>query len=46
MKLIFKTKEQERDFVRALVKMDKFHVFSAVRYSNLIIQTAIRRRYA
>ena len=27
MKLIFKTKEQECDFIKALMKMDKFHIF-------------------
>ena len=26
-KLIFKTKEQGCDFIRPLIKMDKFHIF-------------------
>ena len=36
-KLVCKTNEQERDFTTALTKMDKFHVFSTDRYSNLAI---------
>ena len=39
MKLIFNTKEQERDFVRTLIKIDKFHIFSTGRHSNTAIQT-------
>ena len=27
MKLIFNPKAQEHDFIRALIKMDKFHIF-------------------
>ena len=42
MKLIFKTKEQERDFVRTLIKMDKFHIFSTGRHSNTGVWTASR----
>ena len=37
--LIFKS---EQDFIKALIKMDKFHVFSPGRYSNLAIRTTSR----
>ena len=43
LKLIFKTKEEERDFIRALPKMDKFHIFSTRRYSNMAIKTISRQ---
>ena len=33
-KLIFKTKKEERDFIRVLIKMDKFYIFTTGRYSN------------
>ena len=33
MKLIFKTKEQDPDFTRTLIKMVKFHILSTGRYS-------------
>ena len=39
MKLIFKARKQECDFIRALIKMNKFHIFSTGRYSNMVIQT-------
>ena len=46
MKLIFQTMEKEPDFTRALIKMDKFHLFSTRRYHNMVIQTTSRRRIA
>ena len=45
MKLIFKTKEQECDFIRVLIKMEKFYIFSSRRYSNMAMQTTIRQQY-
>ena len=39
MKLTFKTKKQECDFIRALIKRDKFHIFPTGRFSNMVIQT-------
>ena len=45
MKLIFKSKKKDGDFIRPLIKMDKFQIFSTVRYSNLAIKTISRQRY-
>ena len=42
MKLIFKIKEQECDFIGALIEMDKFHIFPTGRNSNMAMQTTIR----
>ena len=34
MKLIFKTKKEERDFIKVFIKMEKFYIFTTGRYSN------------
>ena len=46
IKLIFESKKKEHDFVRTLIKMDKFHIFSTEWYSNMAIKTTCRQRYA
>ena len=46
MKLIFKSKKKEGDFIRTLVKMDKFPIFSNGRYSNMANKITGRQRYA
>ena len=46
MKLICKTKQQEPDFTRILIKMTKFHIISTGKYSKIAIQTTSRRNYA
>ena len=33
-KLIFKSEKKECDFIRALIKIDKYHIFFNGRYSN------------
>ena len=42
VKLIVKTKEQEPDFIRALIKMAKVHIFYTGRFSNMTIQATNR----
>ena len=42
MKLIVKTKEQEPDFIRALIKMAKVNIFYTGRFSNMAIQAKNR----
>ena len=42
MKLIVKTKDQEPDFIRALIKMAKVNIFYTGRFSNMTIQAKNR----
>ena len=46
MKLIFKSEKKEGEFIRALIKMDKFPIFSNGRYSNMANKTTGRQRCA
>ena len=42
VKLIVKTKDQEPDFIRALIKMAKVNIFYTGRFSNMAIQAKNR----
>ena len=41
-----KTNEQESEFIKSLIKMDKFQIFPPQRSSNIAIQATSSQRYA